>query len=128
MPYTGSVVGQLEEAPEEEEEAAAPAAPAAAPEGADVLAMPSVRVLAKELGVDLATLRGTGPGGRILKQDVEDTAQAAAYGAAAPAAPVRTAPKAAPGPAARVRRLRPPRGRRPCAPKRSRSPRSWVAS
>ncbi len=29
-------------------------------------------------------LRGTGPGGRILKQDVEDMAQSVAYGAAVP--------------------------------------------
>lgn len=105
-PYTGSVVGRLEEAPEEPEEeemrggtaAAAPApatsgglrpaAPPPASAGVEgkVLAMPSVRALAKELGVDLAGIRGTGPGGQILKQDVEDVAQAAAYGIAAPTA------------------------------------------
>jgi pyruvate dehydrogenase E2 component (dihydrolipoamide acetyltransferase) len=34
--------------------------------------------------VDLRGLRGTGPGGRILKQDVEDMAQSVAYGAAVP--------------------------------------------
>jgi pyruvate dehydrogenase E2 component (dihydrolipoamide acetyltransferase) len=71
VPYTGSVVGQLEEAPEEEEEG-------------QIMAMPSVRALARELGVDLRGLRGTGPGGRILKQDVEDMAQSMAYGVAAP--------------------------------------------
>jgi pyruvate dehydrogenase E2 component (dihydrolipoyllysine-residue acetyltransferase) len=85
-PYTGSVVGRLEEAPEEEEEPRAPQQTAPTPEEPDVLAMPSVRALARELGVDLRGLRGTGPGGRIIKQDVEDTAQSAAYGAAAPAA------------------------------------------
>jgi pyruvate dehydrogenase E2 component (dihydrolipoamide acetyltransferase) len=69
VPYTGSVVGRLEEAPEEE---------------AEVLAMPSVRALARELGVDLTGIRGTGPGGSILKQDVQDVAEAAAYGVAAP--------------------------------------------
>ena len=36
----------------------------------EALAMPSVRALARELGVDLTGIRGTGPGGRILKQDV----------------------------------------------------------
>lgn len=83
-PYTGSVVGVLEEAPDEEP---APA-PAAVSRGgtktaeADILALPSVRSLAKDLGVDLSTIRGTGTGGRILKQDVEDVAQAAAYGVA----------------------------------------------
>ena len=96
-PYTGSVVGRLEEAPEEEEAPRPPAQPAPARQAAEVLAMPSVRALAKELGVDLAGLRGTGPGGRILKQDVEDTAQAVAYGAAAPAAtPPATTPAAEP--------------------------------
>jgi pyruvate dehydrogenase E2 component (dihydrolipoamide acetyltransferase) len=96
VPYTGSVVGRLEEAPEEEEEtAAAPAAGPTASEEVETLAMPSVRVLAKELGVDIATLRGTGPGGRILKQDVEDMAEASAYGATVVAAPpTKAAPTA----------------------------------
>ena len=85
-PYTGSVVGRLEEAPEE----LAPGLPAiTAPRpGSEILALPSVRALAKELDVDLATIRGTGSGGRILKQDVQDVAEALAYGAVAkPSAP-----------------------------------------
>ena len=52
-----------------------------------VLAMPSVRALARELGVDLSVVHGTGPGGRILRQDVEDHAEAAAYGRVTIAAP-----------------------------------------
>ena len=89
VPYTGSVVGRLEEAPEEEETppATRPAAQPAAPQASEVLAMPSVRALAKELGVDLVGLRGTGQGRRILKQDVEDVAESAAYGAVIPTAP-----------------------------------------
>jgi pyruvate dehydrogenase E2 component (dihydrolipoamide acetyltransferase) len=94
VPYTGSVVGQLEEAPEEEDEVPRSAEQAPARQEPDVLAMPSVRMLARELGVDLKGLRGTGQGGRILKQDVEDMAQAVAYGAVIPAAP---APAAVPG-------------------------------
>jgi pyruvate dehydrogenase E2 component (dihydrolipoamide acetyltransferase) len=56
--------------------AATPAAPSvgtkAAPrvEGASVAATPSTRRLARDLGVDLAALRGTGPGGRITDDDV----------------------------------------------------------
>jgi 2-oxoisovalerate dehydrogenase E2 component (dihydrolipoyl transacylase) len=45
-----------------------------------VLAKPPVRKLAKELGVDLAALKGTGPGGTITRADVEGS-----VGAAAPA-------------------------------------------
>lgn len=82
--YTGSVVGRLEEAADEEAEAAARRAAAAGRVGArsaiKVLALPSVRSMADELGVDLARVRGTGPGGRILRQDVEDYAAAIAYG------------------------------------------------
>ena len=40
-------------------------------EGAGVLAPPSVRKLARELGVDLATVKGSGPGGRISAEDVK---------------------------------------------------------
>lgn len=101
--YTGSVIGQLEEAPDEQpavesvtgaaappasEPAAAPASPAPPGEGTvKVLAMPSVRILARELGVDLSVIHGTGPGGRIVRQDVEDHAEAAAYGRVTVAAP-----------------------------------------
>jgi pyruvate dehydrogenase E2 component (dihydrolipoamide acetyltransferase) len=37
-------------------------------------ALPLVRRLARELGVDLSTINGTGPGGRITKEDVEEAA------------------------------------------------------
>ena len=50
--------------------------------GVSVLAKPPVRKLAKDLGVDLAGLSGTGPGGVITRSDVET---AAAGSAAAPA-------------------------------------------
>ena len=68
----------------------------------ETLALPSVRALAKELGVDLTRVRGTGPGGRVIRQDVEEVAQSAAYGrdltAPAPAAEAPAAPEA-PAPA-----------------------------
>ncbi|MFY0076157.1 E3 binding domain-containing protein, partial [Acinetobacter baumannii] len=77
-------------------QAAAPAsAPAAAPasSGDEVTYVtPLVRRLAQQQGVDLATVSGSGGGGRIRKEDVLKAAEAAkaapAAAAAAPAAPV----------------------------------------
>ncbi len=65
----------------------APAPPAtAAPtrDGAPVPATPATRRLARELGVDLRTVGGTGPGGRVTGEDVR-AAAGTAPGAAAPA-------------------------------------------
>ncbi|MGW6686430.1 dihydrolipoamide acetyltransferase family protein [Streptomyces sp. NPDC054961] len=95
---------------------AAPAAPAvvvpaqngtaATATGAKALAKPPVRKLAKDLGIDLATVVPTGDGGIVTREDVHAAAAAAiAPQAAAPAAPVQ-----APAPAealAPVQELRP---------------------
>lgn len=43
--------------------------------GNGVKAMPPVRKLARELGVDIGVVQGTGPGGRILRDDVEAAAR-----------------------------------------------------
>ena len=43
--------------------------------GGAVLAKPPVRKLAKDLGVDLATVRGSGPGGVITRDDVTVASQ-----------------------------------------------------
>ncbi|MFC8950404.1 2-oxoglutarate dehydrogenase, E2 component, dihydrolipoamide succinyltransferase, partial [Streptomyces rochei] len=77
--------------------AAAPAAPAAAqPVDDGAYVTPLVRKLAAENGVDLSTVKGTGVGGRIRKQDVIAAAEAAKAAApapaAAPAAPAKKAP------------------------------------
>ena len=89
-----------EDSPADAAEAPAPApepAPAAAPPGADgrtaaaparLKASPLARRMARERGVDLASLQGTGPEGRILADDVER----AASGAAAPATPSTASP------------------------------------
>jgi 2-oxoglutarate dehydrogenase E2 component (dihydrolipoamide succinyltransferase) len=80
--------------------APAPAAPApAAPAGDDgAYVTPLVRKLAAENGVDLASVKGTGVGGRIRKQDVIAAAKAAAKAAApAPAAAAPAAASKAPG-------------------------------
>jgi pyruvate dehydrogenase E2 component (dihydrolipoamide acetyltransferase) len=73
---------------------AAPARPASAPSagGGKVQAMPAVRALAKELGVALEAVSGSGPGGAITAEDVRRTAN----GASAVPAPTRSA-TAAPG-------------------------------
>ncbi|WSB50277.1 2-oxoglutarate dehydrogenase, E2 component, dihydrolipoamide succinyltransferase [Streptomyces cellulosae] len=75
--------------------APAPAAAQATDDGAYVT--PLVRKLAAENGVDLSTVKGTGVGGRIRKQDVIAAAEAAKAAAAAPApAAAPTAAKKAP--------------------------------
>ncbi|MCT7368616.1 2-oxoglutarate dehydrogenase, E2 component, dihydrolipoamide succinyltransferase, partial [Mycolicibacterium llatzerense] len=93
--------------------APAPAAPAPAPapaaaapsDDASPYVTPLVRKLASENNVDLASVQGTGVGGRIRKQDVLAAAEAAkapaapAPAAPAPAAPAAKAPAAAPAPA-----------------------------
>src|SRR5690606_24830681 len=72
----------------------APAEAAEAPRGARVFASPLARKLARENGVPIEALEGSGPGGRIVRRDVERfLAQAPAP---APAAPVPTSAPAAP--------------------------------
>lgn len=75
---------------------AAPAAPVAAVDpNREILAMPSVRQYARQQGVDLSQVPGTGNRGRILKADIDAFK-------AAPAAPVAAAaPQAAPVPTAK---------------------------
>ena len=78
--------------------AKAPAAPDQAPppavEGAGVYAGPAVRKLAREFGVTLQQVSGTGPRGRVLKEDLQQFVQqalsdrpAAVGGAGIPAIP-----------------------------------------
>jgi pyruvate/2-oxoglutarate dehydrogenase complex dihydrolipoamide acyltransferase (E2) component len=47
---------------------------AAQERGGEIKAMPPVRKLARELGVDILAITGSGPGGRILREDVEAVA------------------------------------------------------
>ncbi len=81
--------------------APAPVAAAAAPAtGARVFASPLARRIAEQAGVDLKSVKGTGPNGRIVKADVE-AAKAAGPAKAAPApAAAAAAPVAAPAPVA----------------------------
>lgn len=54
---------------------------ATAPQGRRPKASPSTRKLAAELGVELAAIAGTGPGGRILADDVQSATRTAAISA-----------------------------------------------
>jgi pyruvate dehydrogenase E2 component (dihydrolipoamide acetyltransferase) len=71
-----------------------PAPPATADRDGRVKASPVARRMARELNVQLEQVQGSGPGGRIVKADVE----AAAGGPQAPAAPA-AAPRAERAPA-----------------------------
>jgi pyruvate dehydrogenase E2 component (dihydrolipoyllysine-residue acetyltransferase) len=65
--------GQAEaeaEAPSAPPAPASPASPQAGTGGAPIYASPGVRRLARELGVDLSQIRGSGRKGRITKEDV----------------------------------------------------------
>ncbi|MGB2875453.1 MAG: E3 binding domain-containing protein, partial [Gaiellaceae bacterium] len=69
-------------------------APVAQRDGGRVKASPLARRIARERGIDLAALAGTGPEGRIVAEDVE---RVAAQPAAEPAAAPAPAPTAAAG-------------------------------
>ncbi len=56
------------------------------PSEAMVSATPAVRKLAKDLGVDIAAVKGTGPGGRVTEVDVRGFAGGASKSALAPSA------------------------------------------
>jgi 2-oxoglutarate dehydrogenase E2 component (dihydrolipoamide succinyltransferase) len=73
---------------------AAPATPAAA--GGGRLLSPLVRRLVAESGLDVATISGTGAGGRIRREDVGNAIAVAKTATAAPAAAPAAAPTAAP--------------------------------
>jgi pyruvate dehydrogenase E2 component (dihydrolipoamide acetyltransferase) len=91
------VAGQLQATPQARAPEAAPSEEAeetVMPEGKRIRSSPLVRRLARESGLDLSAIQGTGAGGRISKRDV-----LAAISATQPAAPVPR-PASAPGVAA----------------------------
>lgn len=82
------------------------AAPAAVVAAGPVAAAPATRRLAREMGVDLKLIQGTGPGGRILKEDLRAYAEGvpgsirAAQSTAAAGTATKTAGKPHTAPAA----------------------------
>jgi pyruvate dehydrogenase E2 component (dihydrolipoamide acetyltransferase) len=76
-----------------------------------VKASPLARKVAATRGVDLARVRGTGPGGRVVEADVEEFVRA--QGASAPAAPPKSLPSA---PSSRPERAAPRPAEAPVAP------------
>jgi pyruvate dehydrogenase E2 component (dihydrolipoamide acetyltransferase) len=82
---TDARIGGIHEQAAERPKAAAQAPAAAPPAEGAVLAPPAVRKLARELGVDLAHVHGSGPGGRISAEDVKRHGSAAPVAPAAPA-------------------------------------------
>ena len=75
------------------------AAPAASASGDRVIASPLAKRIAAEKGIDLAQIKGTGPGGRIVKADVEGATPGAAPAPAAAVAAPSAAPASATAPA-----------------------------
>ena len=75
------------------------AAPVVAAQPLDAYVTPIVRKLASELGVDLASITGTGVGGRIRKEDVQSAAPKAVPAAVA-ATPIVSTPATPAAPAA----------------------------
>ena len=82
----GTLVGYGPGAPESGIRRKARGAPAVTEAGADVRAAPFVRQLAKEKGVDLALVTGSGPGGRITRADVDAAAASPVAASSTPAA------------------------------------------
>lgn len=114
-PTESAPVAPAKEAPAKE--APADEKPKEDSAGADsVYVTPLVRKLANQHGVDLGSLKGTGVGGRVRKQDVLDAAEAAkasqqetpssAPSPAAPSAPSAPAPSSLRGTVVKAPRIR----------------------
>jgi len=99
LPPTGEAVA-ARPSPSAGEEAAAPSPAPTAPEApGKIRSSPLVRRIARNHGVDLSRVKGTGVGGRVSKKDVlSHVAQTGPGAAAAPAPPSPPVPSGAPAP------------------------------
>lgn len=67
----------IEEKPKAEERPKSVSVVGVLPEEEEILATPAVRALAKELGIKIEALKGSGPGGSITKDDVIEASEKA---------------------------------------------------
>jgi pyruvate dehydrogenase E2 component (dihydrolipoamide acetyltransferase) len=124
----GTVIGVIAEPGEKIAEEPAPAAEApeapppaeearreeaAPPPEVRVKASPVARKMAKEAGIDLSRIKGTGPGGRVMERDVQAAVEAR------PAPPRPAAPPPPPGEAVPLSRMRQAIARRMAESKRT---------
>ncbi len=97
----GSSASTKEEEAPQEAEAPAPASPepaAEVPAGSEdrLKASPLARAMAKDAGIDIRQLTGTGEGGRIVKRDIEEAQSSPAASPAPASAPQPTTPQPVP--------------------------------
>ena len=86
-PYTGSVVGFVEEAKDVSPIYGTQHQSQSASQSTEVSATPAVRNMARQLNVDLNSVKGTGPGGRITIEDVQKASGSAPRPASAQSLP-----------------------------------------
>jgi pyruvate dehydrogenase E2 component (dihydrolipoyllysine-residue acetyltransferase) len=79
------------EAPVEQQKQSAPAASQSEPSKGRALATPALRKMAQDMGIDINSITGSGPGGRITKEDIVNFQSSGISKAATPAAPPKFA-------------------------------------
>jgi pyruvate dehydrogenase E2 component (dihydrolipoyllysine-residue acetyltransferase) len=93
---TGDGTSSVPAAPQKEAEKKKDTAPVEskpAASGARALATPAIRKMAQDLGLDINQIQGTGPGGRVTKEDLESFGKAKPVAATKERAPVAPRPQ-----------------------------------